>query len=252
MLGKESFPWKEHRVFPAPAERATVARMAEKKTILIVDDHIVVRAGVCELLAAIPNVSMIEAATGHEALDAIRREQPSIVLLDIGLPDMSGLEVLKQIRALGQPATRVIMFSVRGELVYAAWALRLGAWGVVSKSAGAKGLIDAVTRVIEGGRYIEPEVASSIAFLPTGVDLDPLMRLSARELEMLRLLGEGCSLSDIAERLSLARKTVANCCVSLKTKLGLASTTALIRFSIDHAFLTTLPVAASPLRDNSG
>lgn len=211
--------------------------MADQSTVLIVDDHAVVRAGVCELLKGLPHVVMLEAATRLEALDAVKRERPQIVLLDIGLPDMSGLEVLKLIHAQGPGQPRVIMFSVRAELVYAAWSLRLGAWGVVSKSAGAQGLISAVSRVIEGGRHLEPELASSIAFLPSGVDLDPLLRLSARELEMFRLLGEGCSFSEIAERMSVARKTVANCCVSLKSRLGLESTAALVRFSIAHANL---------------
>jgi DNA-binding NarL/FixJ family response regulator len=116
--------------------------MMDNATVLIVDDHAVVRARVCELLQAVPHVRTIEAATGLEALEAIKTQAPGLALLDIGLPDMSGLELLKLIRAQGPKQPRAIMFSVRAELVYAAWTLRLGAWGVVSKAAGAQGLID--------------------------------------------------------------------------------------------------------------
>lgn len=209
--------------------------MAQPTRVLIVDDHAVVRAGVCELLEQMPGLQTCEASNGREALDIVRDNAPELLLLDISLPDMSGLDVLKQLR-VGSPASkpRVIMFSMTSELPYALWALRLGAYGFISKAAGGRELLTAVKRVIEGEKYLEPELADAIAFLPNGADLDPLMRLTSRELEILRLLGEGHTLSSIADRLGIARKTVANACASLKTKLGLESTADLIRYSVTN------------------
>ena len=214
--------------------------MSKATQILIVDDHAVVRAGVCELLNEMPGLQLREAANGREALDAITRETPDILLLDISLPDMSGIDVLKNLRA-GSPNAepRVIMFSIIAELPYALWALRLGADGFISKAAAARELLTAVKRVVEGEKYIESELANMIAFLPSGVDLDPLMLLTAREVEIVRLLGDGHTLSSIADRVGVARKTVANACASLKMKLGLESTADLIRYSIASTKVTS-------------
>ena len=200
--------------------------------ILLVDDHSVVREGVRRLLSGVEGAVLIEAATGQEALALYRKEHPDQVLLDLNLEGIGGLELLRRM-LLEDSKARVIVFSMHAEPIYAARALKLGARGYVSKSAGADELVAAVKRVAEGGYYIERELAAQVA---TGLFAgdDPLQLLTTREIEILRLLGEGKSLAGIAEALGVAYKTVANSCTRLKEKLGLERTADLIRFSIEN------------------
>jgi two-component system, NarL family, invasion response regulator UvrY len=199
--------------------------------ILLVDDHTVVREGVRRLLAAMENMQVSEAATGQEALALFRKERPELVLLDLNLTGIGGLELLRRLLAEEETA-RIIVFSMHAEPIYAARALRLGARGYVSKSAGADELVTAVKRVAEGGRYVEREIASELALNQLSGE-DPLKQLSTREIEILRLLGEGNSLTEIAETIGVAYKTVANTCSIIKSKLGVERTADLIRVSME-------------------
>ena len=198
--------------------------------ILLVDDHIVVREGVRRLLAGIGGIELSEAASGDAALELFERERPDLVVLDLNLAGMGGLEILRRLLAI-DAKVRVVVFSMHAEPIYAARALRLGARGYVSKSAGAVELVTAVKRVAEGGRYVESEIASEMAFSQVSTD-DPLQQLTPREIEILRLLGEGSSLTEIAQAIGVAYKTVANSCSIIKSKLGVERTADLIRVSI--------------------
>lgn len=199
--------------------------------ILLVDDHIVVREGVRRLLASIGGVELIEAETGQEALSLFNTEHPALVLLDLNMEGIGGLELLRRLLSIDDKA-RVVVFSMHAEPIYAARALRLGARGYVSKSAAADELVVAVKRVAEGGRYVESEIASELAFSQLAAE-DPLQLLTAREIEILRLLGQGNSLSEIAEATGVAYKTVANSCTIIKSKLGVERTADLIRVAIE-------------------
>lgn len=199
--------------------------------ILLVDDHIVVREGVRRLLAGIGGIEVREAATGDEALQMFGKERPDLVLLDLNLTGIGGLELLRRLLALDEKL-RVVVFSMHAEPIYAARALRLGARGYVSKSAGADELVTAVKRVAEGGRYVEQEIASELAFSELSAE-DPLQQLTTREIEILRLLGEGNSLTEIAKSIGVAYKTVANTCSIIKSKLGVERTADLIRVSME-------------------
>jgi two-component system, NarL family, invasion response regulator UvrY len=199
--------------------------------ILLVDDHIVVREGVCRLLSGMPGATISEATTGHEALSLFRKQKPDLVLLDLNLPGIGGLELLRRFVAEDEKVP-IVVFSMHAEAIYAARALKLGARGYVSKSAGANELITAVKRVADGGRYVDREIANELAFVQLPSE-DPLQRLSTREIEIVRLLGEGNSLAEIGETLGLAYKTVANTCSAIKTKLGVQRTADLIRLSVD-------------------
>lgn len=200
--------------------------------ILLVDDHIVVREGVRRLLAGIKGAEVCEASTGAEALQAYQIERPDLVLLDLNLSGIGGFELLKRMLSLDEKA-RVVVFSMHAEPLYAARSLSLGARGYVSKSAGADELVTAVKRVADGGRYVEREIASELAFAQSTTS-DPFQQLTAREIEILRLLGEGKSLTDIAQAIGVAYKTIANSCSIIKTKLGVERTADLIRVSIEH------------------
>jgi len=199
--------------------------------LLLVDDHAVVREGVRRLLSDIPNATILEAEDGNSAIKVFREEKPDLVLLDLNLGGISGLELLRRL-LIEDKAARVVVFSMHSEPIYAARALKLGARGYVSKSAGADELVAAVQKVAEGGSYIERELASDLAVgLYSGED--PLTKLTAREVDILRLLGEGRSLTQIATASGVSYKTVANSCSLMKSKLGVERTADLIRLSIE-------------------
>jgi DNA-binding NarL/FixJ family response regulator len=199
--------------------------------ILLVDDHIVVREGVRRLLSSMDGSEFFEASNGQEALGIFQREHPDLVLLDLNLTGIGGLELLRRLLA-EDPGVRIVVFSMHAEPIYAARALRLGARGYVSKSAGADELVTAINRVAEGGRYVEHGIAGELAFAQLAAR-DPLQQLTTREIEILRLLGEGNSLTEIAQSIGVAYKTVANTCSIIKSKLGVERTADLIRVSME-------------------
>jgi DNA-binding NarL/FixJ family response regulator len=195
---------------------------------LVVDDHAVVRAGLRRLLAAAPAVSgIIEAATGRAVLPLLREHRPGLVLLDLNLPDIGGLELLRRLLA-EEPAPRVIVFTMHADPLFAARALHAGAAGYVSKTADPAELLEAVARVARGGRYVEGEIAQALA---TRNGSDPMDELTPRELEILRLLREGGDLAGIAQAVGVSYKTVANTCLRIKAKLGVARTAELLRLA---------------------
>ena len=199
--------------------------------ILLVDDHAVVRSGLRRLLADLPRAEVAEAANGREALAAVRLGRPDLVVLDLNLPGLGGLELLRRV-LLEHPAVRVLVLSMYAEALYATRALRAGASGYLSKNASPEELLHAIRRVAEGGRYIEAEIAQDLALRAAAAE-GPLERLSARDLEILRLLGDGRGLAEIADALGVSYKTVANACTAIKAKLGVARTADLVRLAIE-------------------
>lgn len=199
--------------------------------VLVVDDHAVVRDGLRRLLVTLPNVEISEAATGREALSFVQRQPFDLILLDLHLPGIGGIELLRRL-LLVSPSVRIIVFSMHAETMYAARALQAGARGYVSKNASPEELEIALRRVIDGGRYVEKEIAQELA-VHGPVDSDPWNRLTERDLEILRLLSEGRSLAQIAAAIGLSYKTVANVCTQIKAKLGVTRTADLVRLSIE-------------------
>ncbi len=197
--------------------------------ILVVDDHAVVREGVRRLLATISGAEIHEAATSQDALSLSRSVNPDIVVLDISLDGSSGLELLRRLKAENS-AQRIVMFTMHSEPSYAMRALKAGAAGYVSKSADTGELVTAVKKIASGDRYLDRTVANELVF-SASTD-DPLRKLSNREMEILRLLGEGKSLGEIADTFGVAYKTIANTCSRLKDKLGVERTADLIRLSV--------------------
>jgi DNA-binding NarL/FixJ family response regulator len=199
--------------------------------VLIVDDHEVLRQGVTRLLATIEGAEIHEAASAEQAVQLARRVAPSVVILDINLAGSSGLDLLTQLHA-EHGAARIVMFTMYAEPHYVARALDAGATGFVSKSAPASELVAAVRRVASGERYISRELAEAVACGSCGTGA-PLLSLTNREVEILRLLAEGKSLNEMASTFGVAYKTVANTCSRLKDKLGLERTKDLIRYAIE-------------------
>jgi two-component system, NarL family, invasion response regulator UvrY len=197
--------------------------------ILIVDDHSVMRTGLRRLITSELEATILEAACGREAMAVFRRERPGLVILDLNLDGISGLELLRRFLIEDEKA-RILVFSMHTELLYAARALSMGARGYVSKSAPAEELLTAVRRVIEGGRYVEREIEQELASSRAAPG-DPLQRLTHREVEIMRLLGEGKSLNGVAEALGVSYKTAANSCSRIKEKLMCERTGDLIRLA---------------------
>jgi two-component system, NarL family, invasion response regulator UvrY len=199
--------------------------------ILLVDDHAVVRAGVRRLLATEFDFSILEAESSQEALDLCRRERPDLIVLDLNLTGSSGLELLRSLVQLDE-TVKILVLSMHSEPIYAARALQAGARGYVSKSAGADEFVDAVRQVSKGGHYVEREIAAELAVGKFSKE-DPLEQLTTREIDVLRLLGEGKSYAQIASVLGVSYKTVANSSSMIKQKLAVETTGDLIRFSVE-------------------
>jgi DNA-binding NarL/FixJ family response regulator len=199
--------------------------------ILLVDDHVVVRAGVRRLLATEVDVAILEAESSEEALDLCRRERPDLIVLDLNLTGSSGLELLRRLVQLDKTA-KILILSMHSEPVYAARALQAGARGYISKSAGADEFVDAVRQVSKGGHYIEREIAAELAVGKFSKQ-DPLDQLTTREIDILRLLGDGKSYAQIASVLGVSYKTVANSSSIIKEKLAVETTADLIKLSVE-------------------
>jgi DNA-binding NarL/FixJ family response regulator len=198
--------------------------------ILLVDDHVIVRSGLRNLLTSAADVRISEAANGRDALLRQREDRPDLVLLDLNLPGIGGLELLRRM-LLADASARILVLSMHAEPLYAARAMELGARGYLSKNASAAELRTAVRRVADGGRYIENEIAQELALRATPPG-DGLQDLTERDLEIMRLLAEGRSLAEIAEALGIGYKTVANACSYINAKLGVPRTNDLVRLAM--------------------
>jgi two-component system, NarL family, invasion response regulator UvrY len=196
--------------------------------ILIVDDHAIVRDGLARLLAVDGEHEIHMAASGREALTQVRTFHPELTILDLNLPGLGGLELLRRMVHAG--AGPILVLSMHGEPLYAKRALEAGAAGYVTKNASPDELLTAVRRVTAGGRYVEAELAQALAAPVAGAPLDSL---TARELEIMRLLAGGASLAEIAAAVGVGYKTVANNCVQIKSKLGVTRTADLVRLAIE-------------------
>jgi two-component system, NarL family, invasion response regulator UvrY len=208
--------------------------------ILVVDDHPIVRAGLRRLLTEDPTIELREAASGREALRVFKEQQPTLVILDLNLPDIGGLELLTRLKA-ASPDARVLVLSMHDDEIHVTRALRSGAAGYVTKNAPPEELLQAIERVAKGHTYIEREIAEGLAFASVRSSPDPLKALSARDLEILRQLAEGRTLSQIADTLGIGYKTAANTCSRIKARLGAASTADLIRIAIRSGLVAAGP-----------
>jgi DNA-binding NarL/FixJ family response regulator len=193
--------------------------MADAVTVLLVDDHAVVREGYRRLLERSPSIRVVgEAGDAQSAYIAWLEHRPQVTVMDISLPGASGIDALRRIRAR-QPAAQVLVFSMYEDPVFAVRALQAGARGYVTKAAAPDVLVEAVLAVARGEPYLVGRVAQQLALRNVG-EADASGLLSPREFEVLRLLVAGRPLGDIARSLGLTTKTVANHQSILRQKLG--------------------------------
>lgn len=203
-------------------------------TILLVDDHPIVRAGCQRLLAEAALGRVVEAEDVASALDLWRSERPDVVVLDLNIPgDGGGMAVLRAIRE-ESPAVPVLIFSMHEDPAIAARALKAGARGYVTKNDAPDSLASAIGTVLAGRIHLDSGLARDLALMSLSPPSDPLAALTQREREILALVGRGMTAAAIAERLGISQKTVANSCTQIKDKLGADSARALIRIAIDN------------------
>ena len=205
--------------------------------VVLIDDHSVVREGYRRLLERTPDIAVLaEAATGEEAYRLFSEQRPDVVVMDINLPGMSGIEATRRILAR-DPEARVLVFSMHEDALFGSRALQAGARGYVTKACAPDVLVDAVRSVARGEVFLSADVAQTLAVRTLLRREDTLQSLSDREFEILRLVAEGHSLTDIARRLSLAYKTIANYQSIIKQKLGVDTSVQLIRFAAEIGLL---------------
>jgi len=209
--------------------------VARKHKVFIVDDHPLVREGLANLINQQNDAAVCgEAEDSTGAISAIQTINPDIVLVDISLKNESGLELVKTLRTQF-PELAVIVLSMHDEALYAERALHAGARGYVMKRETTKSVLTAIRRVLEGDIYVSDRVVNSMAKRMSSrktAAAEPVERLSDRELEIFRLLGQGRTPSQIAEDLRLSLKTVQAYCARAKEKFGVTSLTELLRAAI--------------------
>ncbi len=198
--------------------------------ILLVDDHAILRAGLRKLLSSVFDGEVFEAANGREAVALALTRKLDLILLDLNLPELGGLELLERLLQVSQAP--VLVLSMHAEPFYVTRTLEAGASGYISKAAPPEELLNAIRKVTAGGRYIEAELAQMLAAQTEVAGGPSLEQLSSRDMELLRLLGAGRTLSEIADALGLSYKTVANTCSAMKAKLGVARTADLVRLAV--------------------
>jgi DNA-binding NarL/FixJ family response regulator len=200
-------------------------------TVLLVDDHAVVREGYRRLLEKRGDIAVIgEAANAAEAYDQFCSLSPQIVVMDIALPGVSGIEAMRRMLTRA-PDTRVLIFSMYEDAIFANRALQAGACGYVTKASAPKVIVDGVHAVSRGKKYISADIAQELALRSVVADKAATDSLSAREFEVLRLLVKGHAVRDIAQLMGVTPKTVANHQSAIKQKLGADSPVQLLRIA---------------------
>ena len=203
--------------------------------IVIADDHPIVRAGLKQILADASDIEVVaEAGDGHEILKLIRKGGVDVVLLDISMPGLMGLDALKQM-SLENPKLPILVLSMHPEEQYAIRALKAGASGYLTKAAAPEQLIGAIQKVYRGGRYVSATLAEKLALgLKVGSTGLPHENLSDREYQVLCLISSGKTVKEIAEELSLSEKTISTYRARILEKMSMKSNAELAHYGIKN------------------
>jgi DNA-binding NarL/FixJ family response regulator len=206
--------------------------MAKKTTIVLVDDHAVVRAGVRRLLEQEPLFEVIgEAESGEKAYQIFGDLKPDVMVMDLSMPGMGGLESIRRILMRYEKA-KILVLSMHEDLSFANQALKLGAKGYLTKNTLADDLVKSIETVTQGDVFLSDEIAKKMAMQSISGNQDPVHELSAREFEIFRLLAEGLDIDAIASTLNISSKTVSNYQTMIKQKLNIHTPIELIRYAI--------------------
>jgi two-component system response regulator NreC len=215
-----------------------VAVEAEPITIVIADDHLVVRSGLRMVLERAGGFEVVsEAGDADSALRTVLGHKPAILVLDLNMPgELTSLDAIPRVREVS-PATRVVVLTMQDDPQFARRALRAGAAGYVLKEAADDELVDAVRRVAGGGTYLNPRLGAMLAAAPPEPS-GPPDDLTEREVEVLRLIALGNTNAEIAQELYLSVRTVESHRAHIQQKLGRSTRAELVRYALDHGFLS--------------
>ena len=206
--------------------------MSKKVTIVLVDDHSVVRAGVRRLLEQEALFDVIgEAESGEKAYHMFGALKPDVMVMDLSMPGMGGLEAIRRILMRHERA-RILVLTMHEDLSFANQALKLGAKGYLIKNTLGDDLVKSIQTVSRGEVFLSDEIAKKMAMQSISGDQDPIHELSAREFEIFRLLAEGLEIDAIAATLNISSKTVSNYQTMIKQKLNINTPVELIRYAI--------------------
>jgi len=206
--------------------------------VLLAEDHKIVREGIKQLLGIAADLSVVgEAANGDEVIAQLRQTVCDVILLDISMPGLNGLELITRIRAL-EPAPAILMLSMHDEAQMAARALKAGAAGYATKDSDPALLLTAIRKVAAGGRYIDPQLADRMVFEVGLTDSRPAhAQLSEREYQVFERLVHGTNVNDIALHLGISAKTVSTHKVRLMQKLRVHSVAEMVRYALEHQLM---------------
>ena len=205
-------------------------------TLVIADDHAIVREGLKRIVGDAPEVQIVgEAADGNEVLRIVREQDFDVLVQDLSMPGRSGMELIKLAKA-EKPKLRILVLSMHEEMQYAVRAIKSGASGYLTKESAPGQLVQAIRKIAAGGAWISAEVAEQLALgaMPGGVQQAPHEVLTDREFEVFRGLVAGESVTDIGARLKVSVKTVSTHKANLMQKLGLHNQSELVRYAIRH------------------
>jgi DNA-binding NarL/FixJ family response regulator len=207
-------------------------------TIVVADDHEVVRVGVRRMLEAEPDLRVVgEAKNGFEVLPAVERLQPDVLVLDLVMPGLNGVEVIRQVMEAA-PETRIVVLSMHANEAYVVDSLRHGAAAYVLKGSDGTLLLEAIRAVLAGNRYLSPPLSEGALKeyieKAEGAPEDPFEALTARERQVLQLAAEGHTNTGIADRLGISRRTVETHRANLSRKLGFRSQSDLVRYALQR------------------
>ena len=206
----------------------------KKIKVMLVDDHAVVRAGYKILLKEEENIKVIaEASLGQEAVILAKENHYDVIVMDISLPDIGGIEAISRIMQ-DNKRNKILVFSMHEESVYAEQALQAGAMGYMSKSTDPQLLSKAITSIANGKKYIDGELKSRMTYGKKRTEDSQLSDLSTREFEIFCLLAEGLNTNDISKKLNISYKTVANYSTQIKSKLGASTVAEIAKIAIRH------------------
>lgn len=211
--------------------------MITKIRVMLVDDHNVVRSGLRRLLELGGDIKVVaEGSSGEQACQIHSDFETDVLVMDLSMPGMGGLEALRRI-LVAAPKAKIVIFSMHENVTFATQALSAGARGYVAKTSLADDLLLAVREVASGKTYISPHIAQKIVLQSMSGNHDPIQQLSGREFEVFRMLAEGAGMDDIAKNLKISQKTAANYQTILKQKLGISNAVELVRLAIRHGVI---------------
>jgi DNA-binding NarL/FixJ family response regulator len=205
--------------------------------ILIADDHAIVRGGLRQIVATTSDIVVAaEAAQGAEVIDRLRSCAVDLLLLDMTMPGISGVALIRRVRA-EHPSLPVLVLSIHDEAQVASRALRAGATGYLTKDSDPEVLLAAIRKLADGGRFIDPKLVDAMVFEPQRGDVPPHEVLSDREFQVLQMLAAGRSINEIADACALSAKTISTHKMRLMQKLGLSNNAEVIRYAIRHGMI---------------